>query len=131
MKPAEARRRVLVMEQERESQRQRLEELVRDGAGERVVPELIPDDAALTLAQREARALVRRVVRTPKGGRRQSLAMDAVGAIARVLFAERVMAMDSLARAALTPSRMLRMHRAITFAEVSARYDSLRRGGRQ
>lgn len=74
-----------------------------------VVPELIPTDGDLTDATRDVRRLIRRAERAPRGPRRNKVLDDLVVAIGRLVFVERVMELDRLERAGLTPARLVVM----------------------
>jgi hypothetical protein len=92
---------------------------------DRVEPDLIPDSAALTVAAREVRKLVRMAERTPQGPRRMKLLDELIGAMARLVFVERVMAKDELERAALTPAALVALSR-VGREDLTALYDRMR-----
>lgn len=112
MKPAEVRAMKQRQEAERVARGRALEEFLASGERmDRVVPELIPDSAAHVVAVREVRKLVRLAERSARGPRRAKLLDELIGAMARLVFVERVMALDSFERMALTPARLVELSR--------------------
>jgi hypothetical protein len=129
MKPNEARRRHRSVEHARAARGRALEAyLAGDGSREAIVPELIPDSKDLGDARREVKRLARLAERTSREvkGRRLD---ELICALARLVFVESVLALDPLERAALTPSRMLRMSREIGVQDLRARLGRLQREG--
>jgi len=112
MKPADVRAMRQRQEAGRQARGRALEDyLATSEPTDRVVSDLIPDGAALAVAVREVRKLVRMTERTPQGPRRMKLLDELIGAMARLVFVERVMAKDELERAALTPAALVVMSR--------------------
>lgn len=109
MKPAEARARRKKAERERAARGDRLEHFLRTGAPrDQVNADLIPGAEEHRAASREVRELVKRAERTPKGPRRGKVLDQLMVAMARLVFVERVIAIDDpVARAALTPARLV------------------------
>lgn len=112
MKPKEARARRAAAAREREAAGERLTAFLA-GGGDRsqVVPELIPDDADHVAANRAVRQLIRQAERQPRGAARTRKVDELIAAMARLVFVERVMALDALERAGLTPARLVVMAR--------------------
>lgn len=108
MKPQEARRRRKLAEQQVAARGAALEAFLKgEEPANKVVPELIPDEAALTRALGDVRKLVRASERQPRGSSGRGRKLDQlVLAIARLVAIERVLAMDPLERAGLTPRRL-------------------------
>ncbi len=77
-----------------------------EGDRDRVRPELIPTERDLVEVQRRARELMRRANGTPQGAKRSRLLRDIVEVLARLVFLERVLGLERLDRAALTPRRL-------------------------
>jgi hypothetical protein len=125
VKADEARRVHRARETARENRARGLEEFLRTGERtDRVVPELIPDSTALTVATRDVRRLVRICERTPHGQRARKL--DELRAAMRwLIYVERVMALDPLERAALTPAALSLLGR-VSREDVLALYDRMR-----
>ena len=112
MKPNEVRAMRQRQEAEKVARGRALEEFLQTGQRtDRVVPELIPDSVAHAVAVREVRKLVRLAERTPRGPRRAKLLDELIGAMARLVYVERVMALDGLERMALTPARLVLLSR--------------------
>lgn len=110
MKPHEARAMRLRQDQAKAARGAQLEEYLHNGgATTEVVPHLIPTEADLQQAVGEVRALVRRANRTRKGSRRMKVLDQLVSAAGRLVFVERVLELDRLERAALTPARLVAM----------------------
>lgn len=126
MKPNEIRAMRLRQDAAREARGRALEEFLQSGERtDRVVPELIPDRAAHAVAVREVRKLVRLAERTPRGPRRGKLLDELIGAMARLVFVERVMAKDELERAALTPAALVLLSR-VGREDLKGLYDRMR-----
>jgi hypothetical protein len=125
MKADEARRIRRAHEAARENRARGLEEFLRTGERtDRVVPELIPDSVALSVATREVRRLVRVAERTPRGKRARKLD-ELCAAMRWLIYVERVMALDPLERAALTPAALSELGR-VSRDDVVALYDRMR-----
>jgi hypothetical protein len=123
VKPAEVRRLIRAQEQAREARGEALETFLRTGEPRDVVrPELIPDAAAHREAVREVRRLVRLANRAPRGARRSGLLL--------LIFVERVLELEPLERAGLTPARLVVLSRT-SVADVTAlaKRMGLREGG--
>lgn len=117
-------------EQQRTARGQALEDFLHgDGDNRRVVASLIPLEADLVVAQREVRKLMRRADRSVRGPSRSKILDDLVGALARLVFVERVLEMDRLERAALTPAQLAEMSRVIGPEDLQARLAGFRGEG--
>lgn len=125
MKADEARRIRRARDAQRENRAHGLEDFLRTGERtDRVRPELIPDSTAHTVAVREVRRLVRVAERTPRGKRARKL--DELRAAMRwLIYVERVMALDPVERAALTPAALSVLGR-VSREDVLALYDRMR-----
>jgi hypothetical protein len=131
VKPAEVRRLIRAQEQAREARGEALETFLRTGEPRDVVrPELIPDAAAHREAVREVRRLVRLANRAPRGARRSGLLDELVAAMRLLIFVERVLELEPLERAGLTPARLVVLSRT-SVADVTAlaKRMGLREGG--
>lgn len=126
MKPHEIRAMRQAQDAARQARGRALEDFLQSGEPtDRVRPDLIPDAAALSVAAREVRKLVRMAERTPQGPRRMKLLDELIGAMARLVFVERVMAKDELERAALTPAALVVLSR-VGRDDLAALYDRMR-----
>lgn len=128
MKPAEARRRRQLAEQAAAARGAALEAFLRlrAGAAETVVPDLIPDEAEGRRALREVRRLAQAAERQPKGSSGRGRKMDQlVFAVGRLVAVERVLAMDVLERAALTPRALAEIADGIRPEDLRERLASL------
>lgn len=104
MKPNQAR----AIHQREQQRRATLGDALADYKGDRsvVVPDLIPNEQDLSNALRHVRKLANQTERTPMGPRRRKKLDDLMFAVARLVFLERVMELDSLVRAGLTPAAL-------------------------
>ncbi len=111
MKPAEARARHIEAQRRREVIGQEVFDYVEaGGATMRPVPrDMLPSDATLVEVRREVRKLIARCERAPRGARRSKAMDKLILAMGRLLFVERVLALDPLERAALSPARMVEL----------------------
>ncbi|HEY4094509.1 MAG TPA: hypothetical protein VGM33_03315 [Baekduia sp.] len=92
----------------------------------KVVPELIPTEKHLREALGEVRRLSRAAERQSKGSRGRGRKMDQlVFAMGRLVAIERVMEMDPLQRAGLTPARLAVIADSIRPDDLRARLASL------
>lgn len=108
MKPADVRALRQRKEAARETRARTLEDFIATGERtDRVVPELIPDDVAHAVAVREVRKAIKLADRTPQGPRRAKLIDELRAAMRWLIYVERVMALDPVERAALTPARLV------------------------
>jgi hypothetical protein len=113
---------------ENAARRQMIEAVIHNGAGEHPIPELIPKPEDLDDAQRELRRACRQADRAPHGvARARKVDAGVIPAMARVIYLERVMKLDLLARAALTP-RQLRDFMDITRKDLQDKLTELRFG---
>lgn len=94
-----------------------------------VVKELIPTEAEHVEASREARRLVRQAERQPRGAGRDRKLDELIVAMGRLVFIERVMELDRLERAGLTPRRLWDMSR-ISPEDLQARLAEMKRVAR-
>lgn len=101
MKPDQARR----MQKAREAQRAALGDALMDFAGDKrqVVVDLIPKAEDLEKTLKTMWKLVRQTERTPRGPRRNKKLDELMLLVGRVVYLERVMALEPLERAGLTP----------------------------
>lgn len=122
MKATDARRLRRARDAQREARERGLEEFLRTGERtEAVIPELIPDESELKAATREVLRLVRVCERTPRG--RKARKLDELrAAMRRLVYAEKVMALDPVERAGLTPARLTMFQAGITADDVGALY---------
>jgi hypothetical protein len=108
------------------ARRQMIEAAIHGGAGERPIPEVIPEPEDLVDAQRELREACRQADRAPRGpARNRKMDAKVIPAMARVIYLERVMELDRLERAALTPRR-LRDFMDITRDDLQGKLTELR-----
>lgn len=123
MKPDEARRRRKLVEQMRAARGEALDAYLRgEKPGGRVVPDLIPDEAERGRAVDVVRRLAAQADRTARGSRARSVKMDQlVLAVARLVAVERVLALDPLERAGLTPRRLGEIADGIRPADLTER----------
>lgn len=130
MKPDEARaRRKLTMAAEA-ARGERLERFLREGGDREVVrPELIPTHEDLVEADRGLRAGLAAAGRRERGRRRADL-LDhkVIPALARVIYLERVMALDPLARAGLRPTQLVALS-SVSRADLQTKLGEIRRAG--
>lgn len=127
MKPPEARRRRQAAEAQVAARGAALEAFLK---GERptsgVVPDLIPDEVEGRRALRDVRRLALAAERHPKGSSGRGRKMDQlVFAVGRLVAIERVLAMDPLERAALTPRELARIADGVRPEDLRARLASL------
>lgn len=109
MKPIQARAARKAREATEERRRQYVGDALAayDGDTSIVVPDLIPTTDDAVAALRDVRKLAKQADRaTATGPRRKKLVTDLMVAIGRLIYIERVMALDDLARAALTPGQL-------------------------
>jgi hypothetical protein len=131
MKPREAQARVRARQQANERRGAALERYLKaEEPMDEVRPELIPDAAAHREAVREVRRLVRQSDRTPRSPRRDKVLDELVAAMRRLIYVERVLELEPLERAGLTPARLVVLSRT-SVADVSrlAERMGLREGG--
>jgi hypothetical protein len=108
VKPAEARRCRQAAERQRAAHGERLEHFLRTGQPrDQVNPDLIPTDADHREIVRRVRSLCRQAERTPRGPRRAGLLDELLLAMARQVFVERVVGLEPVDRAVLTPARLV------------------------
>lgn len=109
MKPAQARRLREAREAAEAARGEALEAFLRTGEpADTVRPELIPGAAEHREASRAVREAASRV-RGARAERRQKALGGLVRAMARLVFVERVLELDALERAALTPTDLYRL----------------------
>lgn len=108
MKPDEARRRHLAAKQRRAAAGEMLEEAITSGIT-KVRPDLIPTEEDRVAAARRVRELISQANRQPKGARRSKTLDRLILALARLVYVERVLALDRLERAGLTPPALWEM----------------------
>lgn len=109
------------------ARRTMIEAAIHGGAGEKPIPEVIPQPEDLDDAQRVLRRLLRQADRAPRGPARSRKMDLVIPAMARVIYLERVMKLDQLERAALTP-RALRDLMDITRDDLQGKLTELRFG---
>jgi hypothetical protein len=110
------------------ARRQMIEAVIHNGAGEHPIPELIPHPEDLDAARRDLRGACRQAGRAPHGvARDRKVDAKVIPAMARVIYLERVMGLDVLQRAALTP-RQLRDFMDITRKDLQDKLTELRFG---
>ena len=111
MKPHEARARRQAREMEKVARGEKLEAYLTCGGDmEKVVPELIPTDRDRTEAFRAYRRAARLAAGETAGtGKSQRLLDRTMIALAHIVVIERVLALDPLERAALTPARLVQL----------------------
>jgi hypothetical protein len=109
VKPAQARRLREAREAAQAARGEALEAFLRTGEpADTVRPELIPGAAEHREASRQVREAVSRAGRAGWGKREKALD-EVVRAAARLVFVERVLNLDELERAALTPAALYRL----------------------
>jgi hypothetical protein len=109
VKPAQARRLREAREAAQAARGEALEAFLRTGElADTVRPELIPGAAEHREAARQVREAVSRAGRAEAGKRWRALD-DVKNAMARLVYVERVLALDDLERAALTPTDLYRL----------------------
>jgi hypothetical protein len=122
MKPREARAMVRAQEAAREARGEALEHFLRTGEPrDEVRPDLIPGAPEHRVASREVRRLTNLARRAPAGPRRNGLLDELTVAMRRLIFVERVIEMDPLLRASLTPADLVRLS-TTTADDVQALY---------
>lgn len=123
MKPAEARALRLAKEAAVKAADERLLEYVSGPArAERIVPELIPRAEDEVKAIGAVRRLARQAERTTREKRGPKLD-ELAEALRRLIYVQRVLAMDPLERAALRPSQLIeltRIDRSVLLAKMKA-----------
>lgn len=122
---------VRAQDQAKQARGEALEAFLRTGEPrDEVRPDLIPDAAAHRDAVREVRRLARVANRAPRGPRRNGLLDELVAAMRRLIYVERVLDLEPLERAGLTPARLVVLSRTGA-ADVTAlaRRMGLREGG--
>jgi hypothetical protein len=125
MKPNEARRMARAQEAAKAARGEALEHFLRTGEPRDVVrPDLIPDAADHREASREVRRLTNLARRAPAGPRRNGLLDELTRAMRRLIYVERVLELDPLARAALTPARLV-MLSSTSAEDVRALYNRM------
>ena len=127
MKPTEARNRYKALAQARAVRGERLESVLRHGAEpDKPRPDLVPTEQDKTNAKRRYRQCCREAAGVR--GRKKEAWLDlAVVELARLIYIERVLALDPLDRAALTPAR-LTMLSVVDPDEIRRRFDALQEG---
>lgn len=132
MKPKDLRDLRRVREQARAARGEVLETFLRgDRPQDKLVPELIPDEAERRRALREVRRLALAAERQAKGSKGRGRKMDQlVFAVGRLVMVERVLEMDRLERAALTPRALAEIADGIRPDDLRSRLASLRGEGR-
>jgi hypothetical protein len=109
VKPAQARRLREAREAAQVARGEALEAFLRTGEpADTVRPELIPGAAEHREASRQVREAVSRADRAG-WGKREKARDELVRAMARLIYVERVIALDDLERAALTPAALFRL----------------------
>jgi hypothetical protein len=109
VKPAQARRLREAREAAQAARGEALEAFLRTGEpADTVRPELIPGAAEHREAARRVREAVSRAGRAEAGKRWRALD-DVKNAMARLVYVERVLDLDDLERAALTPTDLYRL----------------------
>jgi hypothetical protein len=109
VKPAQARRLREAREAAQAARGEALEAFLRTGEpADTVRPELIPGAAEHREASRQVREAVSRAGRAGVS-KRQKARDELVRAMARLIYVERVIALDDLERAALTPAALFRL----------------------
>jgi hypothetical protein len=91
--------------------RSAIEAAIHGGHRDLVVKELIPTPADLVAQEREVRRLVQQSQRRARGPARTRKIDALIPAMAKLVYLERVMALDSLERAALTPRALMDLAR--------------------
>lgn len=126
MKPEEARRRRKADEAVRDAMDEQLAAFLKgDNPLDEIVPGLIPTDAERVRILGEIKRLGRRAVASGRGSRQYRHRMEEIKALAaRLVFVDRVLEMDRLERAALTP-RMLRDMCWVSWMDVKAKVAEL------
>jgi hypothetical protein len=111
VKPREVRAMRVRQEQERAARGKALEEFLHSGADTtKVQRELIPAERDLREALREYRRSAR-VWAGARGVKRMRLLDETMIALARIVYLERVLALDPLERAGLTPAQLVALSR--------------------
>jgi hypothetical protein len=109
VKPAQARRLREAREAAQAARGEALEAFLRTGEpADTVRPELIPGAAEHREASRQVRVAVSRAGRADVSKRQKALD-ELTRAMARLIYVERVIALDDLERAALTPAALFRL----------------------
>jgi hypothetical protein len=109
VKPAQARRLREAREAAQAARGEALEAFLRTGEpADTVRPELIPGAAEHREASRQVREAVSRAARVDARKYRKAVE-DVRRAMARLIYVERVIALDDLERAALTPAALFRL----------------------
>jgi hypothetical protein len=109
VKPAQARRLREAREAAQAARGEALEAFLRTGEpADTVRPELIPGAAEHREASRQVREAVSRAGRADVSKRQKALD-ELTRAMARLIYVERVIALDDLERAALTPAALFRL----------------------
>ena len=127
--PASQRRRIerKQLEQEKAARGERLEEFLRNGGPvDRVVPELIPTEKDRDALYAQIVKGFRLAERQPRGAGRNRKLDALVAPLARLESVERILALDPLQRAALTPQRLAVIAQSITPQDVHTRALSVR-----
>lgn len=126
MKPQEARRQRLALEQAAKVRGERLEAVLRHGAApDKPRPDLVPDEHDKARTLRDYRRFARLAAGETQGSTKRDRLLDlAVVELARLIYIERVLELDPLDRAALTPAR-LTMLSVVDPAEIRRRFEAL------
>lgn len=125
LKPASERRKIerKAREREKAARGEALEEFLRSGRPvDKVVPELVPTEEDRDRVQKELVDAMRLAERQPRGPGRNRKLDACVSVAARLEAIERVLAMDVLARAALTPQRLSVIAHAVSPEDVHQRF---------
>ena len=124
-KPASERRKIERKEREREraARGEALEAFLRTGRPkDEVVPELIPTEETRDEAYKALVGAIRLAERQPRGPARNRKLDACIAPAARLEAIERVLRLDRLARAALTPQRLLVIAQGVTKEDVHQRF---------
>jgi hypothetical protein len=125
VKPRDARAAVKSREAIAAARGVELEHRLRTGEElDAVVPELIPDEDDLVVVLRDLRKALQVAKRRPKGAARSKALDEAIGLIARLVYVERVLALDRLDRASLTPRRLSALS-TVTKPTLQTRYGQM------
>lgn len=101
--------------------------LTSDAPKGRVVPELIPTETELAGSLREYRRQVRLAAGEGRHSEKRNLLLDrALVALAHVVYVERVLALDQVARMALTPADLQRLS-MVSQNDIWQRFNRLQR----
>jgi hypothetical protein len=126
VKPDEARRRQKAREKQAAIRGEKLEAFLRSGEPRDLpTPELVPTEQDKTRTLREYRHLARLAASEPRGSRKRDRLLDrAIVELARLVWIERVLALDPLERAGLTPARLVVLS-VVDPEEIRSRFNVL------